>query len=326
MTPAPEAAVKRRGGVIRDLVGVAVSLVSLGAVAWWATKQDRPDFPRSAADLAPLLAALGVYAGITAARGWRWHTILRQVEIPHRRTDAFGLTIVGYMGNNVLPARGGEILRVVLLGERVGGRRRDIIGSIVAERLLDTITLIGLFALMTWAGVAGSPVGSRPVVAALVVGAVGLVSIGVLLLVRRRGRLDRLARVVRPFMRASYALLGVVGLWLLGLTLGVWLLEGFAFWLVGQSLDLDITFLDATFVAVLASLAAALPSAPGYLGTFDAAIVFGLEALDVPGGQAIAFAVLLRFVAFVPITLVGLGLVLGWYGGLPRLRPRGASS
>jgi glycosyltransferase 2 family protein len=146
--------------------------------------------------------------------------------------------------------------------------------------------------------------------------------VGLYSVLRRRGRLERFAVVIRPFVRASQLLLGRNGVVLFFLTIGIWLLEGLTFWLVGESLDLGISLLDATFLAILASFAAAVPSAPGYIGTYDAALIFGLEALDVSGGQALAFAVLIRFIVFVPITLAGLALVLARYGGLPRLRPR----
>ena len=53
---------------------------------------------------------------------------------------------------------------------------------------------------------------------------------------------------------------------------------------------------------------------------FDAAVIFGLKALDVTGGSAVAFAVLVRFVLFAPITIAGLALLIGRYGGLRRLR------
>ena len=70
---------------------------------------------------------------------------------------------------------------------------------------------------------------------------------------------------------------------------------------------------------MLSAFFSLIPAAPGYVGTFDAAVVFGLHALDVGGGQAIAFALLVRFVLFVPITIAGLILLLlTRYGGLRR--------
>jgi uncharacterized membrane protein YbhN (UPF0104 family) len=71
---------------------------------------------------------------------------------------------------------------------------------------------------------------------------------------------------------------------------------------------------------VLASFFALIPAAPGYVGTFDSAVLFGLHALKVAGGNAVAFAVLVRFVMFVPITAVGLVLLVTRYGGIRELR------
>ena len=141
----------------RAFLGLAVSAVCLIAVIVWASKQEPPQFPNSAREVTAVVLALVLYVGITVLRGWRWHRILLLGGIRHRRKDAYGLTVVGYMGNTVLPARGGEVLRVILLGERTDARRREILGTIVAERFLDAVALVGLFVTMTWVGVAGAP-------------------------------------------------------------------------------------------------------------------------------------------------------------------------
>ena len=79
-----------------------------------------------------------------ALRGWRWHRVMAlRTAIPHRRRDALGLTLVAYMGNNVLPARGGEVLKIGILGARTTARRREILGTVIAERLLDAAVLGG---------------------------------------------------------------------------------------------------------------------------------------------------------------------------------------
>ena len=65
---------------------------------------------------------------------------------------------------------------------------------------------------------------------------------------------------------------------------------------------------------------ALVPSGPGYAGTMDAAVIFGARVLDRTAGAAISFLLLVRFVLFVPITLVGLVLLVTRYGGWARLR------
>ena len=67
------------------------------------------------------------------------------------RSDCYGLTTVGYMGNNVLPARAGEALRVVLLDQQTNAGKRKIAGTIVAERVLDVIVLAGMLVIIAYA-------------------------------------------------------------------------------------------------------------------------------------------------------------------------------
>jgi uncharacterized membrane protein YbhN (UPF0104 family) len=306
----------------RDLLGAVVSLAALAGVVWWASKQDAPTFPTAPGDLFLIAVAVALYAAATLLRGLRWSAILTRSGIEHRKSDAYSLVAVGYMGNTVLPARGGEVMRVLLMGERCSGNRRQVIGSIVAERLLDVVALLVLFAGMTWLGVAGTPTGQAPAAIGAGVAAAVAVAIPVYLRLRARGRLQRFADVLRPFSRASRVLLDARGFALLLLTLAVWLSEGVIFYLVGQSLGLALSVVDGTFLVVLASFFALIPAAPGYVGTFDAALLFGLDAMHVGGGPAVAFTLLARFVLFVPVTVAGLGLALTRYGGLDRLRRR----
>lgn len=316
------AATVRRGRRVawQTVAGLVVSCVAVAAVVSWAAKQDAPRFPSAAADWALLVAALGVYLAATLIRGWRWHVILRVDGIEHKRRDALSLVCVGYMGNTVLPARGGEVLRVVLLAQRTDARKREILGSIVAERLLDAIVLLALFALLTFVGVAGSPTGALPAVLAVAGLLVLFVGVRVYLRLRVAGKLVGFADRVRPVVRASRPLLGRVGVELAAATTVVWLLEAVIFVLVAQSLGVSFSIVEALFINVLASFFALVPAAPGYVGTFDAAVIFGLKALSVTGGTAVAFALLVRFVLFVPITVIGLVLLLTRYGGVAMLR------
>ena len=125
---------------------------------------------------------------------------------------------------------------------------------------------------------------------------------------------------MRPFVRSTRLVASRTGGILAALSVLLWCLEGVLYWLVAESLGLELTLVEATLVIVLTSFFALIPAAPGFLGTFEAGIAFALSALDVPGGQIVAFAILVRFIVFVPITIVGLLLLLFSYGGLRRLR------
>jgi glycosyltransferase 2 family protein len=302
----PSPRVQRRASVV-------VSVIALAAVAWWVSNQDAPKFPDSLSGYLWLVAALAVYATALTARGWRWHRIMRLAEIPHKRADAYRLTLVGYMGNNVLPARGGEVLRIAILGSRTTAKRRTILGSILAERILDAAVLAALFAVLTWFGVAHAPAGQWPAAVAAVALVAGGIALAGYLALRRRGRFERFNEKVRPVTRALRVFAHAEGLLLASLSAAIWCCEGTTLLLVGHALGLHLHFLDSTLIIVLASLLAAIPAAPGYAGTFDAGLVLGLNAVGVHGGTAVGFILLARFVMFVPVTLAGLFILLHSY-------------
>jgi hypothetical protein len=301
---------------LRTAVGIVISLAALAGCVYWALQQDAPQFPHGADSWSLLVIAALLTFGTAAARGWRWDSILRFSAIGHKRSDAYGLTAVGYMANNVLPARGGELLRILMLADRSGARRRSVLGTVLTERVLDAGTLILLFALLTALDVAGSPAGRTPAYVAAGLVVVALAAMGVYLRLRIAGRFQSFADRMRLFLRPFRLLLHLHGVWLALLTAGIWALESLIFWLVAQSLEIDVGLLGASLVVVLASFFALIPAAPGYVGTFDAAVLFALKALDVPSGAALGAAITYRFVVFVPITVTGFILLITRYGGL----------
>ena len=311
------------------VVGPAVSTISLAAVVWWALHQQAPSWPGGSASQLLLVLAVLVYAGVSLVRGLRWYLILRRADVPASMSDTQALIVVGYMGNTVLPARGGELLRIFFLGRRTGCSRVTILGTIVAERLLDVFALLGLLlvlALATATEVKG--VSSLGATAALVLLALAF-GLPVVWRSARARFSEGLRQRVASLTLATRNLLSAQGLLLVALTGVIWLGEGLLYWLVGRALHLRLDLLQGCFLVLLSSLAAAIPAAPGYLGTYDAAILLGLGAMHVHGGAGISFALLVRLVIFVPVTLVGLVLVVVRYGGLSSLRrssrPAGAA-
>ena len=78
--------------------------------------------------------------------------------------------------------------------------------------------------------------------------------------------------------------------------------------------------MGALYIVAFTNLVAMLPAGPGYLGTFDAAVVVGVKAIGGTGSQAVSYLLLLRFILFLPITVVGLIVLVTRYGGWSRLR------
>jgi glycosyltransferase 2 family protein len=310
-------AMNRRFALIQALF----SLVALVAVVWWASHQDAPEIPTGTSAVAWLFGGLALYAVATLVRGERWHRILHRTGVDAARSDSYGLTTVGYMGNNVLPARAGEMLRVVLLSRRADASKRTLIGTIVAERLLDAIALGLIFAVVVLGVLRKTALPSDRPFLLLGVGAAVVVVAGVAVwMLRRHHVVARIRAFASPMAGGPRALLSLEGLFLLAVTFAIWALEASVYLSVARALDIDMGGMGSLYLVALTNLFAMIPAAPGYVGTFDAAVIFGVKAIGDSGSAAVSYLLLLRFLLFVPITLVGLVVLVTRYGGWSRLR------
>jgi uncharacterized protein (TIRG00374 family) len=128
-----------------SVLGLVVSIVCVGGVIWWASRQEAPDLPSSAGELLTLAAAVGIYAVNTMMRAERWQRLLVHDGATPRRRDSYALTAIGFATNNVLPARAGDGVRIVLMAPRAQTSRRTVLGTLLAERLLDIAVVVLLF-------------------------------------------------------------------------------------------------------------------------------------------------------------------------------------
>ncbi|WP_205696649.1 lysylphosphatidylglycerol synthase transmembrane domain-containing protein [Conexibacter sp. SYSU D00693] len=308
------------------LLGLAVSVVAVGAVVWWASRQPAPRFPTSFEDIAPAVLALALYAVATCLRAERWGVLVRDQGGDPERADLYALTAVGFAGNTVLPARGGDAFRVVLGAPRMRIAHRPLIGTLLAERLLDVAVLATLFVVLgaTIAGGRGMPKGSSLLVIAGVVLVLLVLAAVALQVLVRRGLWDKVKAFVGPMLGATTNLRGRHGAMMLGLSALIWGLEGVIWTIVGAAVDLGFGPLDGFYVLALGSMFALIPSGPGYAGTVDAATIIGVKAVGGASSAAVSYLILVRFIVFVPITVVGLAVGALRYGGLRRLRTAAA--
>lgn len=304
------------------LLGWAVSVLCVAGVVVWALGQDPPRFPSEPSDLAAVVAAVVLYGVCTALRAERWRLLLGDVGARASRADAYGLTAVGYMGNNVLPARAGDLMRVVLMAPRAGTTKRGVIGTLLAERLLDIAVLATLFVVLaaTVAGGAGLPGGRTLAVLGGLAAAAVAGSLLAWRILHARGLVERARAFAGPMVRSTRNLRGAHGLSMLGLTVLVWLGEAGVWGSCAAALDLGAKPLEALYLVALASMFALIPSGPGYAGTQDAAAVIGIRAIGGTSAQAVSYVLLVRFVLFVPVTAAGLLALVTRYGGIAGLR------
>jgi uncharacterized membrane protein YbhN (UPF0104 family) len=307
---------RRRRSKLTVLGGV-VSIVLVAAVVYWASKQQAPQLPHTPGEIAALIGAVALYALATVVRAERWQRLLADEGSHPPRADTYSLTVIGYTGNNILPARAGDAVRVMLMAPPGKTSKRTVVGTLLAERLLDIAVLVVLFVIVGW-GLLGKVGGGS--VELIGVAAVALI-VGAAIAWRFVRRNERLHAMIAPMASATLRMRRAHhGLWLLGITLVIWAIEAAVWMSVGAAIGFGMDPIEGLYLVALASVFSLIPSGPAYAGTQDSAVAVGIKALGGTGGTAVGYMLMLRFVVVVPITVVGLILLVVRYGGLKRLR------
>ncbi len=314
-------------GLARGGIGVLISLASVYLVLRGVDLRQTADLLGGARPAWLLVAVAGIVADLVF-RALRWQVLIRPIcRVPLRRLSAYML--VGYLANNVLPARLGELVRSHYLGDREGISRSATLGTVVVERIVDTVVLVGIGAaailILHVRGVVMSAILVGVAIAGLL-----CVALVVALAAHRlpgAGRaaafLNRWPRVVgvatrlRDGLRVAALPRTVAAAALL--SVAAWSCTVVAVLAVGQSLGIELTLGEGALLAAGTNLATAIPSGPGYLGTFEyagqsIALAFGLGA-----SEGLALALLIHVLTLAVSSLGGaVALVrLGWSG-----RPR----
>jgi uncharacterized membrane protein YbhN (UPF0104 family) len=256
-------------------------------------------------------------------RSARWSQLLptgQPGSVPAHRLVP--VVLVGYLGNAVLPARLGDPIRALLVGRREAIAVSGAIGSVVLERAIDTLTLALLvFPAAAFSGAAdwlfrAAALAAGLAGAVLIVVQTRLPSV-VIGLVRRNVRgprwtpwLDRADQFAAAMDSAGRrrAVLSAIGLSLLA-----WLLDGTIYWAAAKSLGIDLPPAGAMLVSAITVLGTAIPSAPGYVGTFELAASTIAAGLGVAPAAALAFAILVHALTLLPLALGGV-VSLAWMG------------
>jgi glycosyltransferase 2 family protein len=304
-------------GLRRQLVVVAGLLIS--GVALWLVLQTIDVGEAVAvigrANPAFLLAIIGVVAVQATLRAWRW-SILIPVRDGGPRPATLRLLppmLVGYLGNTVLPARLGEPMRAVIAARRERIGMTEALGSVLVERLVDIamLAVVGFTAALIVAGPAWTIQLLGAAAAVGVAGMLVLLTVGLEPLLRLADRVGLGNRpVVRDLAARFVATLGGRSrrgalLAAAGISVAAWILDAGSFWLAAHAVGVDLPYLAAAVVDGVSVMGTALPSAPGFVGTFDLAASGTAGALGVPGAQALAMAVVVHVMTLVPLALGG---------------------
>jgi glycosyltransferase 2 family protein len=273
-----------------------------------------------------ILPGVAVYFIGVWVRTWRWHYMLRPIKIIPLRT-LFPVVTIGYMGNNIYPARAGELLRAYILKQREAIPISASIATIFIERIFDAVVMmlfvfINLPELATLQGESGF-IGNIQQVAVLgtgiffgalilfllaamfpaVTARIVAWSIERLIPIRFREKTHGLAL---KFLDGLACLRSPRDAFMVFFTsILIWLLETAKYWIIMQGFPFAVSFFTLMLMNGIVNIATTIPSAPGYVGTFDAPGVAVLTAYGVDKAVATAYTLVLHAALWFPITIVG---------------------
>ena len=309
------------------LIGLAVSVALLAWVLHRINPREVWEHAHRANGLLLLLTV--VLATVTfPVRAIRWRLILRDVD-GHRFpfTPLWHATTIGFMANNLLPARAGEVARAYVASRQLSVRFTTALASIGVERVFDGLVMLGLMAVAiaapsfpAHAVVGGRSLSAIATSAAALFGALLLIA---LLVVHRPAPwlriFERIARRLLPARAAERVISGAEGI-VAGLvvlksptrfagvvfwSLVLWLKNAAAFAVCFRAFGIDIPLEAALLLQGIIGFGVALPSTPSGIGIFEAATLVTLQLYGVDSSLAVSYALTYHLTTFLPITLLG---------------------
>ena len=306
------------GRLIKILLGIAISVALLVWLFW---NVDLRALTARLADTHWGWLAISIALGLSAlwARAVRWYHLFPRSAHP---THLFNAVMIGYMGNNVLPLRAGEALRVYVVTRR-GPSFWTTVTTLVVERALDgiavgTVLAFVFFLIPTPREVAWAAEAFVGIVLVMLIVLVAITAaplpcrILIHSLSYRWPAIER--RLLAIFDTMSDGLQGMrrpsqllpAAIW----SLVIWVVIILSVWTCFRAARLDLPVTAALCVIAFIGLGVSLPSSPGFIGVFQAATVLALSFFGVNKVDALGFSLLLHASQFVPVTAWGLLLLV----------------
>ena len=313
----------------KAVIGLAITALLL----WWVLRDVA--FDEVVANIARgnfyyLSASIFVATFGFLIRALRWEVLLAPVRRSTRLRSRFAGVSIGFMANNLLPARAGEFARAYAFSKMEPVSATAAFGTLIVERFMDGVVLLLFLSLpLLTPGFPAADILADGSGRAMLRGAVLLVVAVLMVLVimaslpryfvvaaEGLARLmptktaERMMNLLRGLL-ASIAIMRDPRLLLFGFgwSFLFWTWHGLSFWLGMLAFGIDTGFVSAMFTEAVVGFAVAIPSAPGFFGTFHAGANFALtNVYGVPEATSLAFAFAYHFGGWAPITLIGL-----WY-------------
>lgn len=272
-------------------------------------------------DVTWVVVAVPIYFIAIYILTWRWWYLLRAVKdvSPNR---LYPVVVIGYMANNLLPFRLGEIMRAYILKQRDQVAIPPTLTTIFVERVFDGLTMLTLiFVALLFVDFEENTL--RTVIFLTTPLFFGALALFFWLALHPASTRHLVEWLTHRFLPSSLheKVLSIVESFLTGLhglkspralagiiifSIASWTVESSTYWIVMQAFDFEVSFYVLLLVVGFGNLSTILPSTAGYIGTFHAVAILTLSAFDVDRTDAGSYAIVMHATLWLPITLAGL--------------------
>ena len=292
----------------------------------------------------PLVLTIALATLTFPIRAVRWRSLLRRADgTPFPLAPLWHATAMGFMANNILPLRAGELVRPLAVARITDVRFTTALASIAVERIFDALTIVLLLTVALATAGLGPDLAVGGVSVSRMAGIAAGVSAAALiagaLIVARPLAAERVVRRVVPSAWLAGRIVGLLEAIRQGLaaldtprrilpvivwSLVLWLVNAASFWVGFAAFDIRVGFAGALLLQGLLVFGVSVPSTPGYIGPFEAAIVAALALYQVSEDRSFSYALAYHVTTFLPIVLLGMWSAVRTGVGLRGLRQASA--
>lgn len=288
----------------KAITGAVISLVGI----YWAFKDlNLINFKQSIQqiDLVYILFATILLWGSVWLRGLRWKWLFADSPSPSV-SSLYKAQLIGYFGNNVLPLRLGELLRTYIVGEENNFSKSFVFGTVIIERIMDMLALF-IFTLIL---LLLDPFKEEWISGYLLKGGIVIFIMILTLIILSRLKINNTEKkyllILNQILDGLLSVRKKRVIPVVICSLLIWSIYLIDVYFIQRAFQFELNWTQSLSILVISSLALSIPSAPGMIGTFHAAVKYTMvDIFDFSPNEANSFAILLHAYGYILLTLLG---------------------
>ena len=293
--------------LLTDPKSIAGIVISIGGIYWAFRDFQFSDFVASIQEVEIIYLVIATFLlwGSVWLRALRWKWLFKKADSPSI-PSLYRAELIGYFGNNVLPLRLGELLRSYIVGMENNLSKSFVIGTVVLERLMDMLALIFLAFLLLLINPLEESIRSY----VLWSGIISIFTLTIFLFILPRIKVikadHKILIIIKQIVDGLLSIRKEMVIPVIISSLLIWCIYWMDVFLLQRAFQFNLSWAQVLTVLVISSVALSIPSAPGMIGTFHAAVKYTMvDLFAYSANEGNSFAILMHAYGYILFTLLG---------------------